>query len=176
MVCFFFFWFAFGFLQKKDQQKVGFGFCSVRTAARRRRLNAVEGLSDRDIEFGEEENFVEAEKFAYKVLRPYGICEDVMEVMDHDKATILSQDTSPFWFLVAALRRFVSTGDHALPVSGQVIPNNRTFSVLLMMLLPIYVCVCVFSLYPGSRHDCVYGIVYGVADGIQNQGMVGGLF
>lgn len=172
---FLFFGFAFGFLQKKRPTKVGFGFCSVRTAARRRRLNAVEGLSDRDIEFGEEENFVEAEKFAYKVLRPYGICEDVMEVMDHDKATILSQDTSPFWFLVAALRRFVSTGDHTLPVSGQVIPNNRTFSVLLMMLLPIYVCVF-FSLNPGSRHDCVYGIVYGVADGIQNQGMVGGLY
>ncbi len=112
------------FSSQKKPRKVGFGFfCSVRTAARRRRLNAVEGLSERDIEFGEQENFVEAEKFAYKILRPYGICEDVMEVMDHDKATILSQDTSPFWFLVAALRRFVSTGDDTLPVSGQVIPN-----------------------------------------------------
>jgi hypothetical protein len=146
----------------------------VKAAAHRPRLNPIPGKLEADIEFGEEENFLEADRFVYKVLRPYSVGEhslcsrvctcvhlvgscgipacvgplpmpasperpplplppthtlphptpqipdEVAEIMDSPKAKELSTATTSFWFLVAALREFVASGDGTLPLSGQV--------------------------------------------------------
>ncbi|CAG9824867.1 unnamed protein product [Phaedon cochleariae] len=64
-----------------------------------------------------EENFEEALHYVNNCLNPISIPQNVQKILDDDCCTNLTQSSSPFWTMCAALREFVQL-EGALPLRG----------------------------------------------------------
>lgn len=85
-----------------------------------------------------EENFEEAYKHAVQILKPYSIPSEVSEVLYHECANNLVKDSSDFWILAAAVRKFTENeGNGKLPLMGSI-PDLVTETSTFINLQNIY--------------------------------------
>jgi amyloid beta precursor protein binding protein 1 len=67
-------------------------------------------------------NVEEAAKNAYLAYEPYAIPSDVQAILDDAKAVTITHDSSPFWVMAHALRKFVAAEGQGkyLPLKGSI--------------------------------------------------------
>ncbi|EGF82558.1 hypothetical protein BATDEDRAFT_36669 [Batrachochytrium dendrobatidis JAM81] len=86
----------------------------------------------------DDENITEALAIAYKAFSTTTIPSDITAILDDPAATNLSKNSSDFWILVAALKRFINAeGNGQLPVSG-VVPDMKADTESFVKLQQIY--------------------------------------
>lgn len=83
-----------------------------------------------------EENFEEAIHLVNTSVNPIGIPIHVQSVLDDECCTNLTQNSSPFWLMCAALREHVQA-DGSLPVRG-VLPDMAADTQSYINLQQIY--------------------------------------
>lgn len=83
-----------------------------------------------------EENFEESIHYVNTSITPPTVPDNIKKILDDDCCTNLSQNSSPFWVMCAALRELVQT-DGALPVRGSL-PDMATDTASYVTLQHIY--------------------------------------
>lgn len=83
-----------------------------------------------------EENFEEATHYVNTCIAAPAIPDNVRKILDDDCCTNLSQNSSPFWIMCAALRELVQA-ENALPVRGSL-PDMATDTTSYVTLQQIY--------------------------------------
>jgi amyloid beta precursor protein binding protein 1 len=100
-------------------------------------LRSLQRKANEDGFLDEGENFKEAVENAHYLWSPPRMPSELKQYFESDSCCNLTENSTKFWVLVAALKRFVSEGDGNLPFPGSI-PDMTATTDLYLELKRIY--------------------------------------